>query len=107
LRYKVIISDVAWSHFDDLYDYVAVKAGVPVAESFVGGIHQFLFKLEEFPRLGKPRNSAKVPNLHTVFRGNTVVAYTVDKGITTVTILGVFYGGQDYESYLEIDTSGE
>ncbi len=36
----------------------------------------------------------------TNYRHSTVIAFTVDGSDQTVSILGVFYGGQDFETAL-------
>lgn len=53
-----------------------------------------------FPHRGRSREDLR-PGLRTVsYRKRVVIAFSVDEAITQVTILGVFYGGQDYESSL-------
>lgn len=39
----------------------------------------------------------------TNYRGNAVIAFLVDKRMQTVAIVGVFYGGQDYEMVFDDD----
>ncbi len=39
----------------------------------------------------------------THHKGRVVIAYAVDDGASQVSILGVFYGGQDHGSALKID----
>ena len=39
----------------------------------------------------------------TNHRGRAVIAFMVDERLRTVSVIGVFYGGQDYESVLEED----
>lgn len=109
LIYNVIFSSVAEHQLDDLFFYIAENGGGQhIAENFVGGIHQFCMKLANFPNRGTRRESADIPNLHTLpYKRRVVIAFTVDEATALVTILGVFYGGQDYERHLAIDASDD
>ena len=54
---------------------------------------------DTFPHRGIKRDDVR-PGLHVVgFRRRATIALTVDND--AVTILGVFYGGQDYEAVLQ------
>jgi toxin ParE1/3/4 len=58
-------------------------------------------KLGDFPKIGTPRDDIR-PGLRTLsFRRRATIAYAV--GPTTILILGVFYGGQDFETMLRED----
>ncbi|MDE2181969.1 MAG: type II toxin-antitoxin system RelE/ParE family toxin [Alphaproteobacteria bacterium] len=106
--YRVVFSPAAGSQLDGLYAYIAEMGGVQAAEGFVGGIHQHCLNLADFPHQGSSRKSADIPNLRTLpYKRRAVIAFTADDAAEVVTILGVFYGGRDYESYLGIETSDE
>lgn len=63
----------------------------------------FCEDLATFPNRGVSRDDVR-PGLKTThYRGRTVIAYTVDEPAQRVAILGVYYGGQDYESRLSRD----
>lgn len=53
-----------------------------------------------FPLRGVPREDIRPGLRVTHHKGRTVIAYAVDPGQRTVSILGVFYGGQDHEGVL-------
>lgn len=53
-----------------------------------------------FPLRGVPREDIRPGLRVTHHKGRTVIAYAVDPGKRTVSILGVFYGGQDHEGAL-------
>ncbi len=56
--------------------------------------------LATFPLRGTRRDDL-LPGLRiTNYRGNTIVAFVVNEMVMTVGIVGVFYGGQDYEGIL-------
>jgi len=42
----------------------------------------------------------------THHKGRTLIAYAVDEGARIVSIVGVFYGGQDHEGALSADRKG-
>lgn len=53
-------------------------------------------RLETFPARGVPRDDL-LPGLRiTHYRQRTVIAYLVD--VETVSIVGIYYGGRDYEA---------
>jgi toxin ParE1/3/4 len=108
LSHKVILSSVAGSQLDDLYAYLAEKAGEMIAETYVGGIQQLCQDLADFPHRGTRRDHVVVPGLRTIgYKRRVTIAFSVDDATEVVTILGVFYGGRDYERNLVIDSSGE
>lgn len=108
MNYRVIFSSVAGSQTDDLYAYLAERAGEPIAESYVGGIQALCLGLADFPNRGAPRDHPAVPDLRIiVYKGNVTIAYTVDEAAGMVTILGIFYGGQDYAHRLATDWTDE
>jgi toxin ParE1/3/4 len=54
--------------------------------------------LADFPLRGRPRDDLMVGLRFTYFRGRVAIAYRADENARVVSIVGVFYGGQDYES---------
>ncbi|BCQ28774.1 type II toxin-antitoxin system RelE/ParE family toxin (plasmid) [Caballeronia sp. NK8] len=75
------------------------NAGAPLtAERYVDSIVDFCMKLQTFPARGVARDDL-LPGLRvTHFRKRAIIAYTLDPEV--VSIVGVFYGGQDYEAAL-------
>jgi toxin ParE1/3/4 len=58
-------------------------------------------KMETFPQRGTRRDDLR-PGLRTIgFRRRVTIAFAVEAD--TVMIIGVFYGGQDFEAALRID----
>ncbi|WP_397420287.1 type II toxin-antitoxin system RelE/ParE family toxin [Phenylobacterium sp.] len=95
--YRIVVSPEADAQLIALYRYIAVEASPRTAERFVGKILDQCEKLSRFPERGAPRNDIR-PGLRTLaFRG-VVIAFAVGEGL--VTIVGVFNGGQDFESML-------
>lgn len=56
-----------------------------------------------FPLRGVPREDIRPGLRVTHHKGRTLIAYAVDEGMRTVSVVGVFYGGQDYEEALSAD----
>lgn len=53
-----------------------------------------------FPMRGVPREDIRPGLRVTHHKGRTLIAYAVDDDTRTVSVLGIFYGGQDYEAAL-------
>lgn len=69
-----------------------------VADRTVDAICEYLRSFREMPHRGTKRDDLR-PGLRVVpFKRKTVIAFEVDDKARTVTLLRVFYGGQDYES---------
>lgn len=56
-----------------------------------------------FPLRGVPREDIRPGLRVTHHKGRTLIAYSVDEDTRTVSVLGIFYGGQDYEVALSGD----
>ena len=52
---------------------------------------------------GVPRDDIRPGLRVTHHKGRTLIAYAVDEDSRTVSVLGIFYGGQDYEAALSAD----
>ena len=53
-----------------------------------------------FPLRGVPREDIRPGLRVTHHKGRALIAYAVDEAARTVSVLGIFYGGQDYEAVL-------
>lgn len=81
-----------------LYRYIATEASQDIARDFTDAIMDRCESLDSFPHRGAPRDDIR-PGLRTIaFRRRVVIAYAVSAD--AVTIIGIFYGGQDYEATL-------
>ncbi len=56
-----------------------------------------------FPLRGVPREDIRPGLRVTHHKGRTLIAYAVDEDTRTVSVLGIFYGGQDFEAVLSGD----
>jgi toxin ParE1/3/4 len=85
-----------------IYRYIAESAASPeVAMRFTESIVAHCEGLAHFPLRGVKRDDIRPGLRLTNYHKRVEIAYTVDKLI--VSIIGVFYGGQDYESVLQND----
>ena len=86
---------------DDLYDYIAAASSPGVALKFTDAIYDQVETLRDFPIIGTSREDI-LPGLRTMgFRRRVTIAFIVEP--SQVTIVGVFYGGQDFEAILSGD----
>jgi toxin ParE1/3/4 len=82
----------------ELFDYIAAAADPETAGTYVDELITYCGSLGEFPQAGTPRDHIR-PGLRTTgFRGRVTIAFaTVGDAVV---VLGIFYGGRDYESVL-------
>ncbi|MBC8641384.1 type II toxin-antitoxin system RelE/ParE family toxin [Caballeronia sp. EK] len=101
MNWRVQFAPEALDQLQSIEERIA-NAGAPMtAERYVDSIVDFCVKLQTFPARGVARDDL-LPGLRvTHFRKRTIIAYTVEKEV--VSIVGVFYGGQDYEAALTLD----
>jgi plasmid stabilization system protein ParE len=92
---------------DALSDYVAIVEHIErwtgdraLARRTIESIRTFIRGLGSFPPRGAPRDDLR-PGLRLIpFGKRTVIAFEIDDDAGSVTILRVFYGGQDYEAVI-------
>lgn len=99
----VVYSSQAQLHLDELYLWIADESGYPSrAEGFISAILDYCDGLAAFPFLGQSRDDLR-PGLRTIgFRRRVIIAFAITNEI--VQILGIYFGGRDYEALLASDT---
>ncbi len=103
MNYKVIFHPKAMASLIDLYAYCADKAGTKIAEKLVSDLHAYCDGLNVFPHRGTRRDDL-YPGLRAIgYKRRATITFTVKDDEQTVVILGIYYGGQDFERYSEID----
>lgn len=107
MSYTVQFAPEALDQLETIESFIAVHAGSPLtAARFVDAIVAYCESLATFPQRGLRRDDL-MPGLRiTNHRRTAVIAFTADADTETVSILGVFYGGQDFENSLK-DAPGE
>ncbi len=80
----------------NLYNYLAKEATPETALRYTENIVSFCESLDRFPHRGNRRDDL-LPGLRiTNYRKRTIIAFIVESG--TVTVAGIWHGGQDYEN---------
>jgi toxin ParE1/3/4 len=101
VSHTIVVSPAARAQLDDLYDYIAAAASPATALRFTGAILDRLEELRDFPDRGTMRHDL-LPGLRTVgFRRRVTIAFVVEPA--EVLVVGIFYGGQDFEAVLRED----
>lgn len=97
---KVIFTPEAFEALAKLHHYIEGAASLSVAKRYVGEIVSFCESLGQFaPERGNKRDDLRPGLRITNYKGRVVVAFTVESDL--VAIIGVFAGGQDYETILD------
>jgi toxin ParE1/3/4 len=103
--YRVIFSLRAQAQLVHLHRYISEASSPAIGEIYTTAIAEYCQGLTTFPHRGATRDDVR-PGLRVIgFRRRVTIAFTVDGD--AVKILGVFYGGQDYESALRDDDEAE
>lgn len=95
---SVIRAPEAHDQLMELTIYIATAASMEVAERYARSLVQYCDSLNTFPHRGNKRDDIRPGMRITPYRGNTIIGFSVDSVANTVSILGIFHGGQDYES---------
>jgi toxin ParE1/3/4 len=95
---RVVFAPRAERQLDHLFNFLVTRAGEVRAAAYLDRVIAFCLRLEHFPERGTRRDEIR-PGLRTIgFERRITIAFTVSSD--SVVILGVFYGGQDYEAAL-------
>lgn len=100
---RVVYTPEAEQQLDRLDDWISDKASPATAGEFVRAVMDHCEEILVFPLAGRDRDVR--PGMRTTtFWKRTVVAYAVDESEdeVVVSVLGVFSGGQDWESALRV-----
>jgi plasmid stabilization system protein ParE len=100
MNYRVVFSPEAENQLIALYHYIADAASPDIAARYTENIINYCDSLQISPLRGTMRNDIRPGLRVTNYKKRTVIAYAVSSDL--VSILGVFYGGQDYETVLEV-----
>lgn len=101
MSYRVVFSPEAEEQLVALYGYIAVAASPSIAAKYTEAIVSYCESLCTFPHRGTMRDDVRPGLRITNYKKRAVIAFSVDD--EQVSIIGVFYGGQDYETILQDD----
>lgn len=96
----VIFTPEAQEQLIALYRYIATAASPETAERYISAIISYCESLHTFPNRGTRRDDVRPGLRITNYKKHTVIAFSVDA--EQVSIIGIYYGGQDFETALEL-----
>jgi len=101
VSWRVVFSPEALDRLDAIEQYIAEASSPVTAVRYVDAVVAYCDSLTLFPQRGTSRDDL-LPGLRiTNYHGSAVVAFVVNEAAEAVAIVGVFYGGQDYEGVLQ------
>lgn len=101
MSHSVVFSPEALAQLDALENFISDAGSPHVAARFIDNLINYCENLSLFRLRGSPRDDLHPTLRITHYRRTTVIAFVVGCEIKTVSILGVFYGGQDYATLLQ------
>ena len=99
MTYRVAFSPESEEQLAALYRYIAAAASPATAERYVNAIIDYCESLQTSPLRDTRRDDIRPGLRVTNYKGRTVIAFDVDEEL--VSIIGVFYGGQNFEAALQ------
>ncbi|MDY0014352.1 MAG: type II toxin-antitoxin system RelE/ParE family toxin [Rhodocyclaceae bacterium] len=97
--YRVVFSPEAEEQLAALYRYIAAAASPDIAARYTEAIVTYCESLQTFPHRGTKRDDIRPGLRITNHKKRAVIAFDVDAEM--VSIIGIFYGGQDYKTVLQ------
>ena len=95
MAYRIVFSEAARTDIDDLFAWIADRAGIAIAQGYIGRIETCCAGLSAFPERGTLRPDLR-PGLRIIgFERRVSIAFTVKD--EDVVILRVLYAGRSVE----------
>ena len=107
MTYRIIFSPEAEEQLVALYNHIADAASPEIAAQYTESIIKHCEKLHTFPIRGVLRDDVRPGLRMTNYKKRTVIAFEVDTEASQVSIIGLYYGGQDYENIVCDDADTE
>lgn len=104
MNFRVTFSPEADDQLAALYEYIAGAASPETAFRYTNAIITYCETLNTFPIRGIERDDVRPGLRITNYKKRTAIAFAVNMEAGEISILGLFYGGQDYETILQTDT---
>jgi plasmid stabilization system protein ParE len=99
MTYRVLYAPEAEAQLVALFSHIAVAASPKIAARYTDAIVEQCESLKTFPMRGTRRDDIR-PGLRLFgYRRRVSIAFQVTDEV--VTILGIFYGGQNFETAFE------
>ena len=103
MPYRVVFAPEAAEQLEALFDYIGERSSLATARRYTDAVVASCEGLALFPLRGVAREDIRPGLRLTHHKGRTIIAYAVDESARTVSIIGVFYGGQNHEGALSTD----
>ena len=100
--YTVVFAPEAEEQLVKLFRYIEGNASAEIAIRYTTAIVEHCESLGTLPHRGAPRDDIRPGLRITPYKRRTVIAYSVETH--RVSIIGVFHGGEEYESTLQADS---
>jgi toxin ParE1/3/4 len=101
--YAVVFAPEAEEDLVSIYDYIADHGSPAVAAKYTDAVIAYCEGLSRFPHRGTKRDDVRPGLRITNYKRRAVIAFEVDDVGAQVSILGIYYGGRDYERALGAD----
>ena len=82
-----------------LKQYISNVASPKIANNYVNAIADYWESLKNFPERGNKRDDIRLGLRTTHYKKRALIAFAVE--LNRVSVIGIFYGGQDYETDLK------
>jgi plasmid stabilization system protein ParE len=105
MSYTVNFTPESEAQLTELYRHIAAASSPEVAARYTDSIVTYCESLQSLPHRGILRDDIRPGLRITNYRKRVVIAFEVVAD--QVAILGVFYGGQDYETSFQEENDGE
>ncbi len=100
MTHRVIFSPKAEAQLVKLHRDIGDRSASEIGERYTAAIVKYCLAFSTFPHRGTQRDDIR-PGIRTVGYRRRAIAFEIASD--TVNILGVYYGGQDYEADLRDD----
>jgi len=90
-----------------LYEYIAERGSPVIAARYAEAIVAYCESLATLPHRGTKRDDSRAGLRIANYKRRAVIAFAIDEATDMVAILGLFYGGRDYERVLVDDDDNE
>jgi toxin ParE1/3/4 len=99
MSYSVVFTPEAEEQLVELFRYIEAAASAEIAANFTNAIITCCEGLSSFPLRAVSRDDIRPGLRVTNYKGRVVIAYAVEAAV--VSIVGIYYGGRDFEALLE------
>ncbi len=96
--YEVVFDRAATADLSAIFDYIEDRAGSTIATNFVNRLYAFCCRLEHTPERGTKRDEVRAGLRSIGYRRRATILFEVDHRRRRVIIVGVYYGGRNYET---------